>query len=184
MGKCSLQVLEMLNSNIGDDGITAIAGTLSNSQISELDVSNCGITLIGARSLAAGLLVNNSVRILDVSNNNIGDDGITAIAETLSNSQIENLFISWCGITFSGARSLAAGLLVNNSVKILNVSGNPITVEGAHLMLHSAVDNGVCQRVNINEDYEDDDEVKKMIILEQRQQVGGCVTCCNTDCCQ
>ena len=31
--------------NIGDDGITAIAGTLSNSQISKLNISRCGITL-------------------------------------------------------------------------------------------------------------------------------------------
>ena len=61
--------------------------------------------------------------------------------------------------------------------------GNPITVEGARLILQSAVDNGVCQEVYV--DYQDDDEVNKMmIILEQRQQVGGCVTCCITDCCQ
>ena len=118
MGKCSLQVLEMPFNNIGDDGITAIAGTLSNSQISELDVRGCGITL-------------------------------------------------------TGARSLAAGLLVNNSVRVLYVSDNPITVEGARLILQSAVDNGVCQLVDINRDYKDDDEVKKMmIILEQRQVVG------------
>ena len=47
---------------------------------------------------------------------------------------------------------------------------NPITVEGARLLLQSAVDNGVCQQVYIDEDYQDDDEVKKMIIiLKQRQ---------------
>ena len=68
-------------------------------------------------------------------------------------------------------------------------------MEGARLILQSAVDNGVCEKVVVydkaigkyrgDEDYQDDDEVKKMmIILEQRQQVGGCVTCCNTDCCQ
>ena len=47
--KCSLQALDMSDNSIGDDGITAIAGTLSNSQISELDVifSRCGITLTG-----------------------------------------------------------------------------------------------------------------------------------------
>ena len=39
MGKCSLQVLDMSYNNIGDDGITAIVGTLSNSQISKLDVA-------------------------------------------------------------------------------------------------------------------------------------------------
>jgi len=70
------------------------------------------------------------------------------------------LNISYCGITVIGARSLAAGLLVNNSVRILDVSCNPITVEGARLILQSAVDNGVCQKVWI--DTYDDHEVKKM----------------------
>ena len=117
-----------------------------------------------------------SLQVLDMCNNNIGDDGITAIAGTLSNSQISELQISRCGITLTGARSLAAGLLVNNSVRIFIVWDNPITVEGARLILQSAMDSGVCEQVYINEDYRDDDEVKKMmIILEQRQQVGGCV---------
>jgi len=126
MGKCSLQALIMLGNNIGDDGITAIAGTLCNSQINKLDVSRCGITLTGARSLAAGLLVNNSVRFLEV-------------------------------------------------------SGNPITVVGARLLLQSAVNNGVCLEVIIynmalskhrgDEDYRGDDEVKKMMTtLEQRKR--------------
>ena len=64
MEKCSLQILDIPHNNIGDDGINAIARTLSNSQISELDVRGCGITLTGARPLAAALLVNNSIRIL------------------------------------------------------------------------------------------------------------------------
>ncbi|XP_065920759.1 protein NLRC3-like isoform X2 [Dysidea avara] len=38
LGKCSLQVLHMPYNNIGDDGITAIAGALNSTQISELDV--------------------------------------------------------------------------------------------------------------------------------------------------
>jgi len=188
----SVRILNVSRNNIGDDGITAIAGTLSNSQISKLDVRKCGITLTGARSLAAGLLVNNSVRILDVSSNNIGDDGITAIAGTLSNSQISMLLVGYCGITLTGARSLAAGLLVNNSIRILDVWGNPFTVEGACLILQSAVDNGVSQQVRTNEGNYDDEVKKMMTILEQRQEeqwriqeeqrrmqeVRGCVTLC------
>jgi len=108
-----------------------------------------------------------SLQVLDMSSNNIGDDGITAIAGTLSNSQISELDVSWCGITLTGARSLAAGLLVNNSIRILHVYGNPITVEGSHLILQSAEDNGVCQEVWI--DTYDDPEVKRMeSILNKR----------------
>ncbi|XP_065901640.1 protein NLRC3-like isoform X3 [Dysidea avara] len=172
----SVKILNMSFNKINDNGIAAIAGALSNSQISELDVSGCGITLTEARSLAAGLLIN-SVRILKVSFNTIGDDGITAIAATLSNSQISELFVIRCGITLTGARSLAVGLLVNNSIRRLYIWGNPITVKGARLILQSAVENRVCQEVVLfhqwlgNEEYRKDDEVKKMmIILEQRRR--------------
>jgi len=134
-----------------------------------------------------------SLQVLDMSYNNIGDDGITAIVGTLSNSQISELDVSWCGITLTGARSLAEGLLVNNSVMILNVSDNTFTVEGARLIMQSAVDNGVCQEVIFgdefifeDEEYQNDDVMKIMMtILEQRrkeqwrvQEVGGCVTLC------
>ena len=113
-----------------------------------------------------------SLQVLDMSgNNDIGDDGITAIARTLNNSQIAKLYVSRCGITFTGAKSLAAELLVSESIKILDILGNPITVEGARLILQSAVNNEICEQVII-EDYQDDDEVKKMMnILELRQQV-------------
>ena len=184
------RILDMSENNIGDDGITAIAGALSNSQqIKELNIKQCGITLTGARSLAAGLLVNYSVRRLDVSENNISDDGITAIAGTLSNSQISELNISRCGITLTGARLLAAVLPINNSIKRLDVSGNAITVKGARLILKSSVNIESCQEVVVydrfygrqmgDKDYRHDDEVKMMMnIMEQRQQVGRCGACC------
>ena len=105
-----------------------------------------------------------SLQILDMSCNKIGDGGIIAIVETRSNSQISELYVAECDFTLIGARSLAAGLLVNNCIRILNVMGNPITVEGAHLIVKSAVDNGVCQKVMINSDYWDD-EIKKMMFI-------------------
>jgi len=116
-----------------------------------------------------------SLEILDISHNIIGDDGIIAIAEALSDSKICELYIGRCDITFAGARSLAAGLLVNNSVRILYVHDNAITVEGAHLILQSAVNNETCQQVVT--DYNFHNELKKMMtILERRREkeVGGC----------
>jgi len=44
----TLQALWMGFNNIGDNGITAIAGTLDKSQIRILDVRECGITDAGA----------------------------------------------------------------------------------------------------------------------------------------
>ena len=58
----SLQQLHMGDNNIGDDGISAIAGALGNCKINRLNVLRCNITLIGAASLAAALSSNHIIR--------------------------------------------------------------------------------------------------------------------------
>ena len=74
--------------------------------------------------------------------NRIGDIGITTIAESLSNSSITLLDVRWCGIS----------------------------VVGAHLIMKSAVENGVCD-VWIDGEYKNDKEVKKMTtILDDRRR--------------
>ena len=112
-----------------------------------------------------------SVQVVIMSYNNIGDDGITAIARALSNSQIRELYITHCGIGLTGVKSLGEGLLVNKSVRRIWMRVNPITVEGARLILEAAVNNGICQEVRIDNEYFSDNEVKKMnIILEERKK--------------
>ena len=54
----SLQKLHVGCNNISDDGISAIAGAFGNCKISELNAVECGITLVGTRSLAAALSSN------------------------------------------------------------------------------------------------------------------------------
>ena len=95
--------------------------------------------------------------------NTIGDDGITAIATALTNSRISQLCVMGCGITLTGARSIATLLSANHSIRELVLLGNPITTEGAHLILQSAVNNKACQ-VDINIDYVycRDSEVQRM----------------------
>ena len=104
-----------------------------------------------------------SLEILDISHNIIGDDGIIAIAEALSDSKICELYIGRCDITFAGARSLAAALEINSNVKRLDAYHNPITVEGARLILRSSVRNKICKEVGIDRIYRDDDEVQEML---------------------
>ena len=77
---------------------------------------------------------------------------------------------SRCGITFTGVRSLAAALSTNQNIRELWLMKNPITVDGARLIMKSAVDNGVCEHVGIDDEYEDDDQVKEMMtILDDRE---------------
>ena len=84
-------------------------------------------------------MVKNSLKYLDLSlNDDISDNGIAAIAGALCSSRISGLHVSLgCGFTLTGAKSLVVGLLVNKSVKKLDVRDNSITVKGIRLILYS-----------------------------------------------
>ena len=134
------------------------------------------IVTTGAISISETIKINHTLQVLNVSNNPIGDEGIAAIAGTLDNARISELIVSYCSITVTGAKSLAAGLAKNQSMTLLDVEGNNITVDGAIAILEAAVANGVCQQVDIDDEYKDNDQVKEMMtILEERkrQEVRG-----------
>ena len=126
----------------------------------------------GARCIGELLQVNTVLHSLWMGFNKINDYGTSLIAGTLCKSRISVLSLWNCGITVTGAKELATGLSVNQSIKILYIGGNPITVEGARLVLQSAVNNGVCEVVYVSNDHKTDSEVQKMSdILETRQKV-------------
>ena len=136
----------------------------------------CMITT-GAISISKMMMVNHSLQELNMWNNNIGDDGISAIAGALGNCKMNKLDVQQCGITLTGATSLAAALSSNHTIRVLWLNSNPITVEGALLIVKSAVDNTVCQRVGIDDEYKND-EIKKMINIlwdRRKQHVRDCV---------
>ena len=129
----------------------------------------CMITT-GAISISKMMMVNHSLQDLNMMINNIGDDGISPIAGALGNCKINILDVQRCGITLTGARSLAASLSSNHTIRELGLRGNPITIEGALLIVKSAVDNTVCQDVEIDVKYENDEIKKMMNILEVRRR--------------
>ena len=86
----TLQILDISDNPIGDEGIAAIARTLNNTRISKLDVLNCNITVTGAKQLAENLENNHSIKSLTLDfpipipwgvKNNITVDGAIAILE-------------------------------------------------------------------------------------------------------
>ena len=125
----------------------------------------------GAISISKMIMVNHSLQELDVNHNEIGDKGISVIAAALGNCKINKLDVRKCNITLIGARSLAAALSSNYTIRELWLWGNAITVEGALLIVKSAVDNTVCQDVMIDSGYCKDDKVSKMMkTLEHRRR--------------
>ena len=123
--------------------------------------------------------INHTLQVLIINNNPIGDEGITAIAQTLDNAMISKLYVWECKITVTGAKALAASLINNHTIKLLYVWFNDITVDGAIAILEAAVANRVCEEVWIDNEYKSNDKVKEMMsILEERkrQEVGSIIT--------
>ena len=130
---------------------------------------------VGAIYFSEALSVNHTLKEVNLWGNKFGDDGIAAIARALENSNISLLNVRECGITYIGAKSLSEALSINRSIRELWVMGNPITVEGAHCIVQAAVQNTVCQEVLIDDDYENDDEVKKMMaLIDNRKKQNVC----------
>ena len=129
----------------------------------------------GAIYFSEALTVNHTLKEINLWGNKIGDGGIISIAKALKNSKISVLNVRECGISFAGAKSLAEALSVNDSIKELWIMNNPITVEGACLIVHSAVRNTVCQELLIDDDYENATEIKKMMaLIDNRKKQDVC----------
>ena len=127
----------------------------------------------GATVISKLLMDNCIIQELEMNDNTITDDGITAIATALTNSRISQLWVNGCGITLTGARSIATLLLTNHSISTLGLTGNPITTEGAHLILQSAANNKACQAdIGIDVEYWIDREGQRMMnILRDRRRM-------------
>ena len=78
----------------------------------------------GAISISKMMMMNHSLQELYMDGNNIGDDGISAIAGALGNCKINLLDVSWCNITLIGATSLAAALSSNHTFRELWLRGS------------------------------------------------------------
>ena len=106
----------------------------------------------GAISISEVMMVTHSLQKLHVGYNTIGDDGISAIAGAFGNCNISELNAVECGITFAGAKSLAAALSSNHTIRVLWLQDNPVTVKGAELINAAARDTN-CHYVGINSEY-------------------------------
>ena len=124
----------------------------------------------GAISISNMMMVNHSLQVLNVGGNSIGNDGISAIARELGNCKINVLTVSQCDITLTGARSLATAISSHPTIRGLNLYDNPITVEGAQLIVEAAVHNTVYLRVYIDDKYENDKVKEMLTILEDRRR--------------
>ena len=112
------------------------------------------------------------IKELCMSYNDFSDDSITTVTTALDKKRITKLELDWCSITLTGATSIATLLSVNNSIRELYLLGNPITKDGACLILQSAVNNKACLvDVQIEDEYKNDEVQAMMKILEHRRKM-------------
>ena len=127
--------------------------------------------LTGAITISEIIKENYTLERLDIRDNLIGDKGIEAIAQQLAHTRIMKLNVAACGFTDTGAKSLANGIKNNQTIEILNVLYNYISLDGARLILEATIANNLCWWVGINREFLDADiKLKRMMnIIEMRR---------------
>ena len=84
----TLQLLNISENPIGDEGIAAIATNLNYSMISKLYVWECNITVTGAKALAECLVNNHNIKLLAVFGNPITMNGTIVVLEAAVDNKV------------------------------------------------------------------------------------------------
>jgi hypothetical protein len=118
----SFQVRHCLS--LGDEGAAALIHALKRyPQLTDLEISNCGATVEGVRTLDAVLQEPGtlpSVRDINVSGNPLGDDGVTALARALGLWRVQGRPGPW-GLHLQDTQMTPTGL----GAVVQTISANP-----------------------------------------------------------
>ena len=145
----SLQSLEISHNNITDNGLMRILDNLPGKLV-RLIVNDCWLTYSGAVNIAKLLVINKTLKYLDISENNIGDDGISAISDSLHvNTTLIQLVAHSCQFQSKGAESVARMLQANKTLKYLDISDNNSGDDGTKSITHSILANTTVTQLNI-----------------------------------
>ena len=150
-----IEHLDLSHNPIGDTGASLLSKAVrETATLKTLILYDCGITSRGAEDLSRALDQNNIfLKKLNIGLNNLGDKGISHVAEALEqNKQLKELWIGECGMTDKGAASLANALSVNNSLKMLHIGElrGALTKDGLSTITQSLVSNSGFVRLLIN----------------------------------
>lgn len=134
-----LSDLDLGYNGIGDDGVKQLHAGLTdpNCLIKTLRLQGCGVTNKGCECLSNVLVKSTRLKELDLSGNNIGNEGVSAIARGLKYSKcpLVTLKLSQCNIEEKGCCDLASALDKKYStihyMTALDLSINAIGDKGA-----------------------------------------------------
>lgn len=133
----SLQVLNLYNNQIGDEGANLIAQSEKLAGVNRLLVGNNGITQTGLEALLGPESRIVGPTWIDISGSDMGDEGLHIILDRPNLEYLEGLSVRRTGITDDGANAIAHVAEKMNNLRYLDVSGNELTDAGRTVLTNS-----------------------------------------------
>ena len=125
----NIHTLLLTDNPLGDDGAKALASSAKFSATAILFLANTQITSQGAGYLFGQDSCIRFVEQLDLSKNDLGDTGVTIVANSHGVKKMTELYLDHVGMTDAGAMALAKSPNLGN-VHYLSMSGNAVTEAG------------------------------------------------------
>lgn len=147
----TVNALWLKRNPIGDKGIEKVADMLkTNHAIKLLDLVNTDITIKGIRQLVEVLLNHNhTLEHLFLGGNNIAYEEIIEIAQLLTKANIKSLSLNTNQIGDKGITYLAEKLINNKKLENLSIASNGIGKIGLKVLCESLMDHTSLKSLNL-----------------------------------
>jgi len=127
ISNCKLYSLNISNNPILDDGLKKLTDSLKNFQnLHKLNISNCDFGYPGFEYLINALQTIKRIEYLNVSKNYLYSKNFGKLKPCFSTFGIKYLNMSKCSLGNESTFNLGEGLLTNETIVKLNISGNTI----------------------------------------------------------
>ncbi|XP_066512286.1 NACHT, LRR and PYD domains-containing protein 3-like [Hoplias malabaricus] len=144
----SLKELDLSNNDLQDSGVEKLSAALKSShcKLETLRLTVCKLGEKSCEDLGSVLLVNSSLKELDLSNNDLQDSGVEKLSAALKSSlcKLETLRLTVCKLGEKSCEDLGSVLLVNSSLKELDLSNNDLQDSGVE-KLSAALKSSLCK---------------------------------------
>ncbi|XP_066512237.1 NLR family CARD domain-containing protein 3-like [Hoplias malabaricus] len=144
----SLKELDLSNNDLQDSGVEKLSAALKSSlcKLETLRLTVCKLGEKSCEDLGSVLLVNSSLNELDLSNNDLQDSGVEKLSAALKSSlcKLETLRLTGCKLGEKSCEDLGSVLLVNSSLKELDLSNNDLQDSGVE-KLSAALKSSLCK---------------------------------------
>ncbi|XP_030641037.1 NACHT, LRR and PYD domains-containing protein 12 [Chanos chanos] len=138
--------LDLSSTKLGDAGADVLFPGLTHSDLSKLKLSACALTEACGKSLAIMLAGGSKLRILDLRANDLRDQGLIPLCDMLRSThcKLQELCLDSCELTVASMPALASALTGGLSgLKSLDLMRNSVTDQGVQSLSH-ALQEGNC----------------------------------------